>query len=1351
MKKQLLIILSLLIVCIIFVQSGLAQDYHRWGLPKGAKARLGKGWITDMAFSPDGNQLAVACSIGIWLYNVHTGDEEAFLKGHTELVTSVAYSPDGSTLTSGSDDWTIRLWNVENRKHIKTLEGHTGPVNSVAYSPNGKTLASGSDDGIRLWNVENWQYKQILKKEAAGIISVAYSSDGKILTGGSTDSKIYSWNVESGEQIWAITGYKRCGRSEKFPLIVKSLAYSADGKTLASWCGGEMRLWNVVSSELRLIFEQFERSVYALAFSPDSNTIVTGSHDGTIHLWDKTNGEHKRTLLGHSDMVTAVVYSPNRDIFVSASLDGTIRLWGAVGKLPKRIFTGHTRNFDLLTYSPNGKTLASRNSTTSDILVWDAETFQHKLKLMVNTNDEQGPQVVERRNRMEKNEEMITSLTYSPDGATLVTGGMNNTIRFWDMENGKLKRTLDAKNDEEQPLDQNNRVRYPHTITSLAYSLDGKTLVSGRGNGRIQFWDLESRQHLQTLAEHRLPVIYLRYSSDSSMLISGTYSGRYADDVGRYSNISIWDIRKQQLFKTINVGKIINGVIQKPYDINFISFSPDTKIVAGASGNKMIYLWNTETGILQQAFFGHAGEVTSVAYSPDGSTLASTGDDNIIRLWDAGTGQYKWTLAGHLGDVTLATFSSEGNTLASASDDGTILLWDISAVTQVEAQKSTHNKTPNISQWHLPEGSSARLGKGSIKDIAYSPDGNQLAVASSIGTWIYDVHTGEEHALFTGPMASVDSVAYSPDGKMLVGRNSHELYSLDVVTGKYLYTILLNTYMGGQYGTPTFGFLPDGNTLVSWSHGDMIQLWNAATGQHKQTIEGTARSKSLAFSPDGETLVYSISGLDIDKKVQLWDVLTSQHKQTLSGHKDGVELVLYAPDGNTFASLGNPHYWDRSSTGIEILLWDAETSNLKYKFLCDMYVDLIMYSPDGKTLAAGSINNIKIQIYLWDVLSGKLKHTLAGNAPFVYSPDGKIIASGNGNTVSLWDVASGEQLQTLNGNAARIALLRYSPDGKTLTSVDKHNMIHVWDVSTGKLKHTLEHTSGVKSVAYSPDGKTLACGGFGNKIRLWDVASRTHKRSLTGLTSAVYSVAYSPDGNTLASTGAKDAVLLWDVLTGAYKQTSKFNRLNFHVYSVVYSPNGATLAFNGPENTIVLWDVLTSVHKRTLTGHTKNVRSLAYSPDGKTLASGSLDANIQLWDTSTGKHKRTLSDNIRPVLSVAFSPDGTTLASTGDHSSIHLWDLESGEIKSVLTHNQIGPRVHLVAFSSDGMILASGSERGTIHLWNAHTGKLKRVFFGHRNDVKSLVFSPDSKTLASGSWDGTTLLWDLTEFNNTVD
>ena len=288
--KTAVTLLTLLILCPL---STSAQDYTQWHLPKGAKARLGKGHITgNIAHSPDGTRLAMASSIGIWIYDAHTGKERALLAGHTAGVLDVAFSPDGATLASWSLDYTIRLWEANTGEHLHTLNG-AGWVSSVAFSPDGTTLAStslhyinsrGTDRMVWLWDVNTGELIRTLNGHTGSVNSVSFSPDGATLASGSSDDTVRFWDANTGELIRTFNGHTG---------DVNSVAFSPDGATLASGSSDDtVRLWEANTGELIRTLNGHTRGVETVAFSPDGSTIATGgnavsgSWNYTVKLWD---------------------------------------------------------------------------------------------------------------------------------------------------------------------------------------------------------------------------------------------------------------------------------------------------------------------------------------------------------------------------------------------------------------------------------------------------------------------------------------------------------------------------------------------------------------------------------------------------------------------------------------------------------------------------------------------------------------------------------------------------------------------------------------------------------------------------------------------------------------------------------------------------------------------------------------------------------------------------------------------------------------------------------------------------------------------------------------------------------
>jgi WD40 repeat protein len=293
---------------------------QNWRLAHTLKGHSGSVW--SVAISPDGRTLASGSGDKtIKLWNLVTGQEICTLKGHSDSVCSVAFSPNGMTLASSSDDKTIKLWNLATAQEIRTLRGHSGSVSSVAFSPNGMILASGSDDNtIKVWNLATAQEIRTLQRHFHfAVRSIAFSFNGTTLASNSNDNTIKLWNLGTGQQIRTLKGHSDS---------VCSVTISPDGRTLASGSDDKtIKVWNLATAQEIYTLDGHDKWVNSVAFRSDGRTLASGSDDKTIKLWNLATQQEICTLKGHSNWVNSVAFSPDGQILASGSLDKTIKIW----------------------------------------------------------------------------------------------------------------------------------------------------------------------------------------------------------------------------------------------------------------------------------------------------------------------------------------------------------------------------------------------------------------------------------------------------------------------------------------------------------------------------------------------------------------------------------------------------------------------------------------------------------------------------------------------------------------------------------------------------------------------------------------------------------------------------------------------------------------------------------------------------------------------------------------------------------------------------------------------------------------------------------------------------------------
>ncbi|THH21102.1 hypothetical protein EW146_g406 [Bondarzewia mesenterica] len=457
------------------------------------------------------------------------------LKGHTWGVSSVAFSPDGKQIVSGSEDSTIRIWDAETGEAIRILEQHTGPVSSVIFSPDGKRILSGSyDSTIRVWDAETGDAMYAsLQGHRLPVSCVAISPDGKRIASGSHDETIIVWNADTGEAVRApLKGHTG---------LVASIAFSPNGKHIAS-CSYDstVLLWDAYTGGIvHGPLKGHTLPVSSVAFSPDGRYIASGSHDETIRIWNAETGEAMRLpLKGHTRPISSVAFSADGKHIVSGSQDDTIRIWNAeTGASVGAPLEGHGYSVLSVAYSPDSKRIAS-GSDDKTIRIWDAEKGGQAV-----------PESTQVRSRS------IYSVKFSADDKNIVLDAMDFTTYIWNAETGQTIRivlgssgpdpspTMNSWNGESGPgapsfvLRMNSRDGKRSVGVSDTDKRD-MTLVNHRKRDmELNFVDLSSQEFI-TLKGHTGAVLSFGFSHDDKRIVSA------AQD----ATVRVWDI---EVVKTV--------------------------------------------------------------------------------------------------------------------------------------------------------------------------------------------------------------------------------------------------------------------------------------------------------------------------------------------------------------------------------------------------------------------------------------------------------------------------------------------------------------------------------------------------------------------------------------------------------------------------------------------------------------------------------------------------------------------------------------------------------------------------------------------------------------------------------
>jgi WD40 repeat protein/CHASE3 domain sensor protein len=547
----------------------------------------------------------------------------------------------------------------------------------------------------------------------------------------------------------------------------------------------------------------------------------------------------------------------------------------------------------------------------------------------------------------------VNDAVFSPDGHRIATASDDHTVRLWNADTG-------------QPIGA-PLVGHQDEVWAVAFSPDGLVIASGSIDTTVRLWNADTGQPIGQPMKGPARVHTVEFSPDGRRLVTGS-----AD-----AAVRLWDVKTgQQIGSPQKVDEDLGE------DVIDVAFNPDGRLFASSTSDGDVQFWDAATGEpIGAPLTGHGTQVISLAFSRDGHRLADGGADGAVRLWDVDTRQLLGApMLGHKTAVWTLSFSPDGTRLLSGSQDGVIRLWDVGIrrplIAHVGGVSSVAVSPDGRRIASAGDGGTARLwnadtgqpigkplvGSGKpLSSIAFSPDGRRLATAGADGAvWMWDTDTGTPVGAPISPgQRKLTSVAFSPDGRRLVigGGNTVRLWDVErrgpigppMVHGELVHTV---------------AFSPDGDTVVSGAmeagNNGSVKLWGANTGQLlKSTTIGDADAIvwAVTFSPDGQR----IAAAGADGVIQVLDARSLEKSgQPMRGHEDTVAGLAFSPDGRALAS---------ASRDETIRLWNVESSQQAGDALTAHTddVDSIAYTPDGQRIVSGSADRT---VRVWPAVAG---------------------------------------------------------------------------------------------------------------------------------------------------------------------------------------------------------------------------------------------------------------------------------------------------------------------------------------------------------------------------------------------
>ena len=725
-------------------------------------------------------------------------------EGHTDSVEAVAWSPDGRYAISGSEDYTLRLWEVSSGKCLKTLEGNESYVRSVSWSPNGRWILSGSEDyTMCMWEVSSGKCLRIFE-HTNHVRAVSWSPDSRFALSGSNENTLRQREVSSGKCLRTFDGHTNG---------VYAVSWSPNGRYALS--GSEdntLRLWEVSTGKCLNTFGGHTAMVTSVSWSPDGRNALSGSRDSTLRLWEISSGKCLRTMERNAADVNSVSWSPDGHRALSGSAGEVLRLWEISNGQCLRTFEGHTDMVNCVSWSPDGR-FALSGSRDHTLRLWEVAFAKQPAPLTTSiafpvSSAPYRHQLQQVRDSLARNPAVAAGFLQQArqqpgcsrrEDALELTRLLSRSLAHRSFLEGWQKRIFEG---------------HTNTVTSVSWRADGRFALSGSLDNTLRLWEVCSGKCIRIFEGPAAET-----PQDTSQEEGASVSKHPADllvDVLRLAFEAAENEEDDDALLPLDVQEKMSAIVEKGSQGNArdqdqderytefvfsVAWNPDSRYALSASWDKTLRLWDVSSGKCLRTLEGHVSGVNSVSWSPDGRYSLSGSEDKTLRLWEVSRGKCLRTFEGHTSGVESVSWSPDGRFALSGSDDKTLRLWDVS-----------NGKCLRIFEGH----------SNYVNSVSWSPDGRYALSGSRDKTLrLWEVASGKCLRIFEGHSNYVNSVSWSPDGRYaLSGSIDNTLRLWEVNSGKNL-----RIFEGHTSTVTSVSWSPDGRFALSGSFDNTLRLW----------------------------------------------------------------------------------------------------------------------------------------------------------------------------------------------------------------------------------------------------------------------------------------------------------------------------------------------------------------------------------------------------------------------------------------------------------------------------------------------------------------------------------------------